>query len=99
MTYEPRPIDTTSVELPESIRELTERLAENVHDQWALQRLREGWVYGPERNDAKKEHPCLVPYDELPASEKEYDRNTAIETLKAILALGYDIVKREAPPG
>ena len=99
MTYEPRPIDTTSVELPESIRELTERLAENVHDQWALQRLREGWVYGPTRNDAKKEHPCLVPYDELPASEKEYDRNTAIETLKAILALGYDIVKRETPPG
>ena len=99
MAYQPKPIDTTSVQLPDSIRDLTERLAENAHDQWALQRMSEGWGYGPARDDAKKEHPCLVPYDELPESEKEYDRTAALETLKAILALGYDIVKRETPPG
>jgi len=68
-------------------------LAKNSHDIWANQRLKEGWKYGPGRNDDLKEHPCLVPYEELPESEKEYDRNAAIMTLKAITALGYKIIK------
>ncbi len=93
MTYEPGPIDTSSVALTEDLLQLTERLAENAHDIWARQRLREGWCYGPRRDDAKKEHPCLVPYAGLPESEKEYDRNAALETLKAIMALGYRIEK------
>ena len=37
----------------------------------------------------------LVPYDELPESEKEYDRNTAIETLKLIIKLGYKITRKD----
>lgn len=57
--------------------------------------MAEGWTWSPERNDAKKENPCLVPYEELPDSEKEYDRNTAIETLKLILSLGYRIEREE----
>ena len=93
MTYEPGPIDTSSVALTEDLLQLTERLAENAHDIWARQRLREGWRYGPRRDDAKKEHPCLVPYAGLPESEKQYDRNAALETLKAIVALGYRIEK------
>lgn len=48
--------------------------------------------YGPARNDELKQHPGLVPYDELSESEKEYDRVTAMEALKAIYALGYKIV-------
>jgi hypothetical protein len=79
--YTPRPIDTSAVELP----------AESTHDVWAVTRLRQGWVYGPTRDDAGKRHPCLVPYADLPESEKEYDRQTAAETLKAIIALGYRI--------
>jgi hypothetical protein len=54
---------------------------------------REGWRYGPQRNDVTKENPTLVPYQELPESEKEYDRQMAMETLKAIIALGYRIEK------
>ena len=46
------------------------------------------------RDDEKKTHPCLVPYEELPEIEKDYDRNTAIGTLKLIQALGFDIVKK-----
>jgi hypothetical protein len=92
--YRPRPIDTRQVELTPDIRELTERLAEHTHDIWAAQRLAEGWRHGPTRDDAKKEHPCLVPYSELPESEKEYDRNTSLQTLKAIVALGYRIEKK-----
>lgn len=89
--YIPTPIDTTAVELTEDIRQLTERLAEHTHDTWATQRLADGWRFGPLRDDAKLEHPCLIPYAELPDSEKEYDRQTALQTLKAIIALGYRI--------
>jgi hypothetical protein len=68
-------------------------LAENAHDVWARRRLSEGWRYGPQRDEARKEHPSLVPYENLPESEKEYDRSVAMETLRAILALGYHIGK------
>ena len=91
MRYEPQPIDTSSVSLTPEVLELRELLAENAHDHWALQRMADGWTYGPQRDDDQKRHPCLVPYEELPESEKEYDRNAAIETLKAIRALGYRI--------
>ncbi len=89
MTYTPRPIDTSAVILPPDLVELTEKLAENAHDHWAEQRLAQGWTYGPQRDDAAKKHPDLIPYAELPDPEKEYDRKTAMETLKAIIALGY----------
>jgi hypothetical protein len=91
--YVPKPIDTSEVDLTTDLLKLTELLAENVHDIWAAQRMAEGWALGSERNDAAKEHPCLVPYEELPEIEKEYDRKTAMKTLKAILALGYRIEK------
>jgi hypothetical protein len=93
MSYTPKPIDTTRVTLPPDIRKLTEQLAENAHDIWAAQRLAQGWTCGPQRDDAAKRHPCLVPYADLPESEKEYDRATAMQTLQAIMALGYRIVK------
>ena len=73
---------------------LVEKLARNNHDHWALKRIAEGWRYGAKRNDNKKEHPDLVPYDQLPESEKEYDRKTVIEALKAITALGYEVKKK-----
>jgi hypothetical protein len=91
--YVPNPRDTSMIALPAEIGELTEKLAENAHDNWAKQRMHEGWHWGARRDDAKKEHPCLVSYAELPESEKEYDRSAAMETLKVILALGYRIEK------
>ena len=93
MDYRPEPIDTSKVNLPDNIKELTELLAQNAHDIWAKQRFDDGWKFGENRNDEKKEHPCLIPYENLPDSEKEYDRNTAMETLKVILSLGYEIEK------
>ena len=91
--YEPKPIDTSSVVLPGELIRLTEKIAENVHENWSAGRIADGWVYGPDRNDEKKTHPCLIPYDQLSEGEKEYDRNTAMETLKLIVALGYKIEK------
>lgn len=89
--YKPNPIDTSDVVLSAELFELTEKIAENVHDVWAVGRLEQGWTYGKERNDELKTTPCLVPYSELPESEKEYDRNTALETLKLIIKLGYKL--------
>jgi len=89
--YVPSPIDTSDVKLSDKLQQLVEQLARNVHDIWAIGRFREGWTYGLERNDALKQHPCLIDYDELPESEKEYDRNTAMETLKTIIKLGWKI--------
>lgn len=93
--YHPNPIDTHDVALNEELLQLTERIAGNVHDVWAKQRLSEGWTFGPARNDALKTTPCLVPYDELPESEKEYDRRTAMETIRFIVKLGYEIRKKD----
>jgi ryanodine receptor 2 len=93
--YVPKPIDTSSVSLTPEILALTERLAENTHDLWAQQRISQGWTFGEQRDDELKLHPCLVPYSELPDSEKELDRTTALEALKAILAAGYEIVSRD----
>jgi hypothetical protein len=81
------------VKLTDDILELTELLARNAHDVWARQRLADGWRHGPQRDDARKEHPSLVPYEELSESEKEYDRSTALETLKAMIAMGYRVEK------
>lgn len=93
MSYQPKPIDTSGVTLSPEILQLTERLAENAHEIWARQRLAQGWTRGPKRDDARKQHPWLIPYAQLPESEKVYDRNAAIETLKTIVALGYTIEK------
>ena len=92
--YNPKPIDTSDVELSPEILELTELLAKNTHDVWAVGRYAQGWTYGAERNDEEKKHPCLVEYEELSDDEKSYDRNTALETLKCIFKLGYTIEKK-----
>ena len=92
-SYKPQPIDTSDVVLSDEILTLTERLAKNAHDNWARGRFSQGWVYGPERNDEHKQHPCLIPYEELPDSEKDYDRNLALQTIKAMIAMGYRIDK------
>lgn len=86
-------MDTSKIELPEELLELIEKIAENVHENWSAERMAEGWTYGEKRDDKNKTTPCLIPYSELPESEKEYDRVTAIQTLKLIVALGYKIEK------
>lgn len=93
--YIPKPIDTSDIELPEELLNLADKIAENVHDVWAKGRIAQGWTYGEKRDDAKLETPCLVPYNELPESEKTYDKETAFSTLKLIVKLGYRISKEE----
>jgi hypothetical protein len=90
--YSPAPVDTSGVVITREIADLTEFLARNTHENWAHQRLSDGWRWGPARDDGRREHPCLVAYDDLPEEEREYDRRTALETVRVILALGYRIV-------
>lgn len=92
-TYTPQPIDTKGIELPKELETLVEQMSKNVHDVWSETRIQQGWKYGEQRSDELKTHPCLVPYEELPDSEKEYDRNTSIGTLKMIMKLGFKITK------
>lgn len=91
--YTPLPMNTTSIVLPEELEMLVEHISKNVHEVWAENRMSQGWTYGEQRDDELKTHPCLIPYEELPEEEKEYDRNTAISTLKFIMKLGYKITK------
>lgn len=89
--YRPASLDTSSVLVPEELLLLVEELAAHAHETWAALRLQEGWRYGPRRSDEAHTHPCLVPYEELPESEKTYDREMALGTIRAIISLGYEI--------
>ncbi len=92
--YKPNPIDTSDIILDDEIIELSELLAKNTHEVWRKGRIHDGWRFGKERDDAKRLHPCLIEYENLSEKEKEYDRRTAMETLKLISKLGYEIKKK-----
>lgn len=92
--YTPQPISLDEIELPQELKNLLEKIAKNVHEVWSENRIKDGWKHGEERDDSLKLHPCLVPYEELPEIEKEYDRATALASLKLIYKLGFKIVKK-----
>jgi hypothetical protein len=92
--YTPRPVTGGAGNLPAELLPLVEARAKNVHEVWSEGRINEGWSYGPERNDALRRHPCLVPYEQLPESEKDYDRHTALSTIQFILQKGFTISQK-----
>lgn len=91
--YRPAPMELDHIELPEELKPLMEDIARNVHETWSAGRMAEGWVWGPEKDSVRKTTPLLVPYEELSESEQDYDRNTALATIRQILAMGYTITK------
>ncbi len=93
MDYQPHPFDDSKFPLPEELEQLKEELSRNVHEVWAAGRLAAGWKYGPVRDDLLKEHPCLVPYEQLSEEEKDFDRATALSTIRFILSKGYQLSK------
>ncbi len=95
MNYRPKPLDLEDVGLPEGLVSLQEAIAKNVHETWAYKRMQEGWRYGETYDGENKRHPDLIPYEELSEGEKDYDRATAMNTLKLIQKLGYKIIKDE----
>ena len=95
LTYSPRSVDTSDICLNEELNNLINFLAKNTHENWAKERIKEGWKYGLIRDDRKKEHPCLIPYEELPDSEKEHDIIAVRELLKTIILLGFRIEREK----
>ena len=93
--YDPHPLNLDDVPIEPELLELREAIAENAHEVWAKTRKDQGWSYGPERDDTKKLHPDMLPYNLLPESEKEYDRLMAINTIKLVKKLGWDLKKRK----
>lgn len=93
--YDPHPIDLTDVEISDDLIELREAIAENAHEVWAYNRKQEGWTYGPERDDQKKLHPDMIAYNQLPESEKLYDREMAMNTIKLLKKLGWELKKKK----
>lgn len=91
--YEPHPIDLSNVEISDDLIELREAIAENAHEVWAYNRKQEGWTYGPERDDVRKLHPDMIAYNKLPESEKLYDREMAMNTIKLLKKLGWELRK------
>lgn len=89
--YTPKPANTGDVVLPDGLETLTEALSKNVHEVWAAGRIAAGWKYGPVRDELKKEHPCLIPYENLSEEEKDFDRSTALSTIKFIILNGFTI--------
>ena len=96
MAYKPSPIESPGAQISPELLKLSEQLARNAHEHWARLRLSEGWRFGAERNDTLKEHPGLVPFEELTEEEKNYDRQTVLGTIEALLAMGYSL---HAPSG
>lgn len=91
--YVPNPIDTNKIILSDDLEDLTEFLSKNVHEIWSKTKISEGWQYAENFNEREKKTPYLVSYEDLPEHIKEYDRNSAIQTLKLIISLGYSISK------
>ena len=94
LEYIPHPIDVSGVELDDDLMELTEAIAENAHEVWAYKRRNEGWHYGPKRDDILLQHPDMVPYCELTEGEKYYDRDMAMNTIRLVKKLGFNISRR-----
>jgi hypothetical protein len=93
MSYQPKPVEMDPTIVTPEFKAMVEEISEGVHDAWAAERIGQGWTFGPQRNDEKKEHPSLKPYDELPEAEKEVDRAVVRTCISAILNLGYKLTK------
>lgn len=95
--YMPHKINLDDVELDEDLEDLLEAIAENAHDVWAEMRMKEGYVFGKDNNSDKDKGPLtnkdLVPYSDLPDSEKQYDREMAEQTLKLAKRLGFKVTR------
>ena len=71
-----------------------DRLAKREHERWMEERQEMGWRFAPDRDNARKLHPSLLPWENLPASEKEKDRAVIRNLPKLIDAAGLRLRKR-----
>jgi class 3 adenylate cyclase len=79
---------------PEQLATLSRR----EHDRWKAERLRQGWTYGPVRDDARKQHPVLIPWEALSDEEKRKDQDAVYNLPLLIAKSGFQVRKLTLPP-
>uniref|UniRef100_A0A3Q3BKC6 Ryanodine receptor 3 n=1 Tax=Kryptolebias marmoratus TaxID=37003 RepID=A0A3Q3BKC6_KRYMA len=92
-SFIPTPVDTSQIVLPPHLENIRDKLAENIHELWGMNKIELGWTYGKIRDDNKRQHPCLVDFTKLPETEKNYNLQMSSETLKTLLALGCHVAQ------
>lgn len=95
--FVPKPVETSDINLPSYIESVRDKLAENTHEVWSMNKIDSGWVYSETRDDIAKTHPCLTSFNRLPLNEKKYDTTLALQTLKTLIAIGYRITIDKSP--
>lgn len=91
--YNPKPIDTSKIELSDEIKETIEILTRNTHEVWSAQKIADGWIYGDIIDEKNKTHNAIKEYDKLSEAEKKYDKNTVTEAIKVLIQMGYKITR------
>ncbi|XP_054861875.1 ryanodine receptor 3-like isoform X4 [Amphiprion ocellaris] len=92
-SFIPAPVETSQIVMPPHLEKVRDKLAENIHELWGMNKIELGWSYGKIRDDNKRQHPCLVDFSKLPETEKNYNLQMSTETLKTLLALGCRVVQ------
>uniref|UniRef100_A0A3B5AHK0 Ryanodine receptor 3 n=1 Tax=Stegastes partitus TaxID=144197 RepID=A0A3B5AHK0_9TELE len=92
-SFIPTPVDTSQIVLPPHLDNIRDKLAENIHELWGMNKIELGWTYGKVRDDNKRQHPCLVDFSKLPETERNYNLQMSSETLKTLLALGCHVAQ------
>uniref|UniRef100_A0A3Q3GQL7 Ryanodine receptor 3 n=1 Tax=Labrus bergylta TaxID=56723 RepID=A0A3Q3GQL7_9LABR len=92
-SFIPTPVETSQIVMPHHLEKVRDKLAENIHELWGMNKIELGWSYGKIRDDNKRQHPCLVDFSKLPETEKNYNLQMSTETLKTLLALGCRVVQ------
>ncbi|XP_033979617.1 ryanodine receptor 3-like [Trematomus bernacchii] len=92
-SFIPTPVETSQIVMPVHLDKVRDKLAENIHELWGMNKIELGWSYGKIRDDNKRQHPCLVDFSKLPETEKNYNLQMSTETLKTLLALGCRVVQ------
>uniref|UniRef100_A0A8C7G5S8 Ryanodine receptor 3 n=1 Tax=Oncorhynchus kisutch TaxID=8019 RepID=A0A8C7G5S8_ONCKI len=92
-SFIPTPVDTSQIVQPPHLDNVRDRLAENIHELWGMNKIELGWSYGKVRDDNKRQHPCLVDFTKLPETERNYNLQMSSETLKTLLALGCHVTQ------
>ncbi|XP_074541840.1 ryanodine receptor 3 isoform X7 [Halichoeres trimaculatus] len=92
-SFIPTPVDTSQIVLPPHLDNVRDKLAENIHELWGMNKIELGWTYGKVRDDNKRQHPCLVDFAKLPETERNYNVQMSSETLKTLLALGCHVAQ------
>uniref|UniRef100_A0A3P9P1N7 Ryanodine receptor 2 n=1 Tax=Poecilia reticulata TaxID=8081 RepID=A0A3P9P1N7_POERE len=89
--FEPHPVDTSNVSVPERLDFVVNKYAEHTHEKWSLEKFASGWVHGDQLCENAKVHPLLKPYRALAEKEKDSYRWAIKETIKSMLAFGWTI--------